>query len=231
MNKLHPFDAVRAISYWFVTSILLILSATTNASILTFDGFSGEIPDDYGDRITTTADSVTGYEYGMGNGFTPNITVGYFPDPVASGGQPFGRFPSGYGDLVNALGHGNYNVPGEVVLTPDAGFQVMLNSFDIAGWTTGTYVSQIRVLNQSDTILFDSGVIDINSSSTPRHLTFPSESIVSSEPLRIEIHDLGNLGLDNVNFDQAVVPIPEAVWLFGSGLLGLVGIARRNHAA
>jgi len=28
-----------------------------------------------------------------------------------------------------------------------------------------------------------------------------------------------------------VVPVPAAVWLFGSGLLGLVGIARRNKAA
>jgi len=25
-----------------------------------------------------------------------------------------------------------------------------------------------------------------------------------------------------------VVPIPAAVWLFGSGLLGLIGIARRR---
>jgi len=31
--------------------------------------------------------------------------------------------------------------------------------------------------------------------------------------------------------DAAVVPVPAAVWLFGSGLLGLVGIARRNKAA
>jgi len=29
----------------------------------------------------------------------------------------------------------------------------------------------------------------------------------------------------------AVVPVPAAVWLFGSGLLGLVGIARRNKKA
>ena len=31
-------------------------------------------------------------------------------------------------------------------------------------------------------------------------------------------------------FGQAVVPVPAAVWLFGSGLLGLVGIARRKKA-
>ena len=31
--------------------------------------------------------------------------------------------------------------------------------------------------------------------------------------------------IDNIT---AVVPVPAAVWLFGSGLLGLVGIARRK---
>lgn len=30
---------------------------------------------------------------------------------------------------------------------------------------------------------------------------------------------------------QTVVPVPAAVWLFGSGLLGLVGVARRKTAA
>ena len=29
----------------------------------------------------------------------------------------------------------------------------------------------------------------------------------------------------------SMVPVPAAVWLFGSGLLGLIGIARRKRAA
>jgi hypothetical protein len=36
----------------------------------------------------------------------------------------------------------------------------------------------------------------------------------------------------NANFDMTtltVVPIPAAAWLFGSGLLGLVGVARRRR--
>jgi hypothetical protein len=33
---------------------------------------------------------------------------------------------------------------------------------------------------------------------------------------------------DNLNFDRVVVPVPAAVWLFGSGLLGLLGVARRR---
>jgi hypothetical protein len=34
--------------------------------------------------------------------------------------------------------------------------------------------------------------------------------------------------IDNVNV--SVVPIPAAMWLFGSGLIGLVGLARRKHS-
>jgi len=30
---------------------------------------------------------------------------------------------------------------------------------------------------------------------------------------------------------DTVVPVPAAVWLFGSGLLGLVGMARRKKSA
>jgi hypothetical protein len=38
-------------------------------------------------------------------------------------------------------------------------------------------------------------------------------------------------GLDNVRVDVAAVPVPAAVWLFGSGLLGLVGVARRKRVS
>ena len=33
---------------------------------------------------------------------------------------------------------------------------------------------------------------------------------------------------DSASFEQVVVPVPAAVWLFGSGLVGLVGVARRR---
>ncbi len=39
-----------------------------------------------------------------------------------------------------------------------------------------------------------------------------------------------NLAIDNVEVNAQVVPVPAAVWLFGSGLLGLVGVARRKKA-
>jgi hypothetical protein len=38
------------------------------------------------------------------------------------------------------------------------------------------------------------------------------------------------VGIDDMRFGT-VVPIPAAVWLFASGLLGMIGIARRKKAA
>ena len=40
-----------------------------------------------------------------------------------------------------------------------------------------------------------------------------------------------NFFVDDVSIISTVVPVPAAVWLFGSGVLGLVGIARRKKAA
>jgi len=42
----------------------------------------------------------------------------------------------------------------------------------------------------------------------------------------------GAIFLDNASLtvSPAVVPVPAAVWLFGSGLLGLVGVARRRKS-
>ena len=43
--------------------------------------------------------------------------------------------------------------------------------------------------------------------------------------------DQTGVGFSGFVEQQTVVPVPAAVWLFGSGLLGLVGMARRKKAA
>jgi hypothetical protein len=40
--------------------------------------------------------------------------------------------------------------------------------------------------------------------------------------------DIGQEG--NVVFATAVVPVPAAAWLFGSGLIGLIGVAKRKQS-
>jgi hypothetical protein len=48
--------------------------------------------------------------------------------------------------------------------------------------------------------------------------------------LRIGIHVQGFTGGGSESFVNTPVPIPAAVWLFGSGLLGLVALARRRKS-
>ncbi|MEJ1374111.1 MAG: hypothetical protein Q2484_15595 [Candidatus Sedimenticola sp. (ex Thyasira tokunagai)] len=40
-----------------------------------------------------------------------------------------------------------------------------------------------------------------------------------------------NQGIDNVSIKVSSVPIPGAVWLFGTGLVGLIGLSRKKRAA
>ncbi len=209
-----------------VCVLTLGMASTSNASILTFDGISDFfIPEDYGDNITSTLDGVTGYEYGMGNGFTPNITVEYAPD---TGG--FSLWPTNYAELVNALGHGSFDVPGEIILTPDPGYQVTLNSFDIAGWVNVDYQTQFAIYDDNGSLaspnLFSADLLVPGANS----INPLAGSITATGSLHIFVSNIGSTGIDNINFDQTVIPVPAAVWLFGSGLLGLIGVARRKKS-
>jgi hypothetical protein len=60
------------------------------------------------------------------------------------------------------------------------------------------------------------------------------DTICSDGPRAYVDADFLNNGGNIANLSNvrafSVVPVPAAVWLFGSGLLGLVGVARRKHA-
>jgi hypothetical protein len=65
-------------------------------------------------------------------------------------------------------------------------------------------------------------------------LTFSTQAIGSSdfELLRIDLSDPDTNAIDASNSgDVNVVPIPAAAWLLGTGLLGLVGLRRRQRKA
>jgi hypothetical protein len=53
---------------------------------------------------------------------------------------------------------------------------------------------------------------------------------LSDGRLRIGIHVQGFSSGGSESFVNVPVPIPAAVWLFGSGLLGLAGVARRKRS-
>jgi hypothetical protein len=89
-------------------------------------------------------------------------------------------------------------------------------------------------------ILFDWGVvtgIDVINVWDVVGDTYTSTDVIATTPagpdgiLGLSMIDGAFVGF-NANFDfVAPVPVPAAVWLFGSGLLGLVGVARRKAVA
>jgi hypothetical protein len=207
---------------WWRTGLtataLALIAVAAQATVLTFDGLAagGVVPADYGDRVTATTDSVTGWQYGLGNGFTPNVVVDY-----SSQIGEFSIWGAGYGDLTNVLGHYSSGL-GEVVLTPDPGYSVVLHSFDVAPWSVGFPDSRVQVLNAAGDVLFDSGLFQVVLGT---HNTFPSSPIVSTSALRIVnttnagALGFGYLGLDNVSLSQ--VPEPSVLGLLGCGVAGI----------
>jgi hypothetical protein len=67
-----------------------------------------------------------------------------------------------------------------------------------------------RINPPIDTPAFDNGLVNAPSMMPP---SVPSHTLPGSD------------------FGQAIVPVPAAIWLFGSGLLGLVAISRRRKFA
>jgi len=47
---------------------------------------------------------------------------------------------------------------------------------------------------------------------------------------RVVLNNAGYFVMDDIYFTKAVIPIPPALWLFGTGMLGLIGIARKKAA-
>ena len=184
----------------FLYLALLLSPFQVSATIITFDDIDPVfvIPEDYGSNISVATGSFL-----EGNGFTPNVAVSYLRDSTV---QNFSVW-DGYSTLDNALGHNDYNVPGEMILTPDAGFVVLLNGFDYAAWA-GEYDARITIFSGPTDILFDSGDFTLNENQGIQNYTF-STPLASTNSIRIRFENFGDLAIDNINFDQRRVSVPE----------------------
>jgi hypothetical protein len=233
-------------------TLMLFLTSTANASILTFDQIrqvgvvvptisGNDLEDDYGDRITGTSMNVPGGQFTYGNGgegFTPNVTTHF----VAGNGSSLSLWRDSYGDLTNVAFGSNLSASLIVQLTADPGYTVDLYHFDLAGWFLRDYtIDAVRVVSDAGTLFFqDNVLVQGANDGGPMHTSFDFAAPLSGAVLTLQI-DYGNLtdstqdniGIDNIRFGQnppAAVPIPATLWLFGSGVMGLLGIAIRKRA-
>lgn len=208
----QPFTTLAALA-------VLAAAGPGHATQLTFDTFN---PTTYGDRLSGSGLGWTGT-----GGDTPNVTL----DFVTLSGRAFSVYTGGYATLSYALGHTSYDEPGYFRLTPDAGWDVVLHGFDIAGWSSGSYAnSRIRIVDGDGVTRYDSGVFTFAPQTV---LQLPGAPIRSRGPLTVFVNDFGDLGVDNIVFGQvsAVPELPPAALLAGGlGLLGLFRSGRRAAA-
>lgn len=119
-----------------------------------------------------------------------------------------------------------YN-PGSVVVTLDLGDIYLVDRIlwiDTRGFGAATLSTSIDGTNFSPLSLLS------GSSPTSGVTSFPS---ANAQYIRLDAGCSVNMNgcrIGEVAFSVSAVPIPPAIWLFGSGLIGLIGMARRKKA-
>ena len=109
-------------------------------------------------------------------------------------------------------------------------------------YTTDTWAGMFGYANANGAITWDGGdsvtcpecFLVIKDGTDPYWYAFKLGGWNGSGAIEFRNFWLGNGEISHVSIyggdesDRNIVPIPPAVWLFGSGLIGLVGVARRG---
>jgi hypothetical protein len=196
-------------------------SVSAQTTTLDFDSFIGVLSDYQAIPGTFGSDALN----------TPNIGVSY-QTVDGSGGvyAPYVEFWDGsYGDLpavAYAAANGYY---AQVILTPQAGHSVTLDSFELGGWPNTDQANQtVEVLNGIGQVVWsDGGPLSVTIPGNG-HLTLTPD-ISSSGPLVLEFGPSWNTGVDYVEFSQSnsVPDSGSGLALMAAALLGVCGLARR----
>lgn len=208
---------------------LLGFGNASNATVLTFDidglNAGNAVPQEYGDRVTSAIEG--DFSYGTGGGPTPNVVVEYAGSSV----DDLSYWTTGYNDLENVIYYEPDGAAGfTITFTADPGYMVSLSGFDVGNFGTSVTLPSISISDGVMDLFAQADIVLPATSFT--HTSFDFSPFTASQLiLQVDITGLGgnsdNIGLDNIEFSQVVVPVPAAVWMFGSALLGLMGIRRR----
>ena len=152
---------------------------------------------------------------GTGSGPTGGATTSGF---TSSGNAPPAQFSFDLGASlqIDALAFWNTDNPGSVT-----SFELYADTDQIFGNGVGALLGTFNPT--AGGIQPSAGQVFTFNSVNTRY--------VHIEALILATEGLKNAGIGEVAFRSSAVPIPAAVWLFGSGLLGLTGMARRKQAA
>ena len=201
------------------SSFALLLSLHAQASFVTFSDRTTFLS-------TTGTTSATGPIPNLGRMFIGPTTVG---DVTFSQAPPGGPVWIGSGDLPDwtPVNPGNdIAIDGLEDFNVDLASSVFAFGFDFVEATP----VDLSAPTFAVTLLGGSGIVGAFTFNRP--IGEPAFVGVWSDVSfnRVEIRDLTGSAGDEYfgEFYTSAVPIPPAVWLFGTGLIGLIGVARRK---
>ena len=188
------------------------------------------VPSEYGSNVNSSSAVLSDGNTWLsqqGNGFTPQVSVAYdILTATGGGGTSDSTHVQSYTDSGD-LGVAAYapapfvHDTTEIDLTPRAGYEVVLNSFDLVSYAYGTYTNQpVRVYDGNYNLLTDFGGPQ---TVTSTHSHF-APNLASTGMLRLQYGDNLDVGVNNVSFDQFAVPEPSSLAI---GLCGAAALALR----
>jgi hypothetical protein len=149
---------------------------------------------------------------------TPGASGGAAPGGAAGIMQnaPFFTIPFGF--VAPTLGSAAGDLYGEAVLSSTtSGFDILFPVLE-AQWGS----SWFTLGSSTDGITFNCDVLGLDVACTAEHQIAASEDPTSAG-------FAGFVPQWELHGTVSAVPVPAAVWLFGSGLVGLIGVARRKQ--
>jgi len=241
------------LSFWLY--FILSLSSTSNAAVIDFETVPGGTPSDQL-AISTQYQASYGVTFSIERGGT-DITPYLEQAGASDAGHGFWNAAANTYD-TEAVGYegelGNYflrfgrdtfsDTPGPILIitydTPVSAASAEIWDIDAApnnsnGYEAWTITARDMDGLVIDTIVSPDGIDENNPDSLNAKPWTWSFNHASSDIYSIAIEFSGTASIVGLAFDNfspatAVIPIPAAVWLFGSGLIGLIGVAGRRKS-
>ena len=165
------------------------------------------------------ADPILGFGLGASTGATGSTFGFTFNLPIALSGP------------INAISSVSYSLTS----TTSAGAQIapVVGSNIVSAFEVDTTVGGLSSLNKGvdvgNTFFFTGGPLTQNSSVFTASNTLTGNLAYDLMTVKVDFSLSANSSTGISGFvQQTPVPVPAAAWLFGSGLIGLIGIARRK---
>ncbi len=210
-------------------SIVGAILTSAHATIITFDSSftPSPIPTDYASYVDSSGfDSGGRGAFDLTYGATPNVAVAMFTADV-NRQQTNNLFLWGpdYGSLVDVAYHANgqYAV---IRFTADNGYFVRLHGFKMAGWFRTNRTLPLLEIRVDNTVLFSGTNLAITGQGFNQFAFEPNQ--YKGSVIEIFFGNDWNVGIDDIEFSQELIPEPASLLALGAGLAGLLGLRRRR---